>query len=190
EQRGAQISEEFEKKLAGHLSADQMAEHRARSARHFLPKQNIRSLKFSVSGKHLICGTTAGVCILSWDQILATQDMTSIRPVAFAKAEPLERDDGMPDHQLIYAVPLDAKKERILFTGLEGKIRFYNVRERRVGDLLVPPFRWPLWRLELTPSRTTLVATAFLPKVGGKPEPPKFQLWNYPALCQAAGIEH
>ncbi|HEX5399412.1 MAG TPA: hypothetical protein VFY06_10230 [Verrucomicrobiae bacterium] len=190
EQFGSQISERFESKLAGHLSADQMTEYRARSARHFLPKQSIRSLAFSPSGKHLICGTTAGVCILNWDQILATPDMTSIPLAAFAEVEPLTREDGMPANQLIYAVPLDATRERVLFTGLEGKIRFFNVREGRVGDLLNPPFRWPLWRLELTPNRTTLVGTTFHPKIKGKPEPPKFQLWNYLALCQKAGLEY
>jgi hypothetical protein len=189
EQYGSQISERFEKTLKGHLSADQMEDYKARSARHFLPKQRIRSLTFSPSGKHLICGTSAGVCILNWEQILAEPDKTSISPVAFAEAEPLTREDGMPDNQLIYAVPLDAKRERVLFTGLEGKIRFWNTREGRIGDLLVPPLRRPLYRLELTPNRVALVGTTFYPKVKGKPEPQKFQLWSYPALCQSAGLE-
>jgi hypothetical protein len=190
EQRGVQIAEQFEKKLAAHISPDQLAEHKARSARHFLPKQPVRCMTFSPSGRNLICGTNAGVCILNWEQMLTKADMTSVEPVVFAEAERMPREDGMPGNQLIYAVPLDGKKERVLFSGLEGKIRFVNLREGRAGDLIAPPFRWPLWRLELTPDRSALVATAVNLHDKGRKESPKFQIWSYPALCQAAGIEY
>lgn len=190
EKHGARIAEDFQNKLAGHMSAEQMAKYKADSARHFLPKQNVRCVNFTPSGRNLICGTTAGVCFLNWEQILGAQDMTSVRPAGFIGAEPLTRDDGMPRNQLIYAVPWDAKRDRVLFSGLEGKIRFCNVRECRAGDLLSPPFRWPLWHLEITPDRSTLVATAVHLAVRGPKEPPKFQLWSYPALCQAAGLEY
>ncbi len=190
EQRGAQIAQQFEEKLTGHMSAEQLAEYKARSTRHFLPAQRVRSLAFSPSGKHLICGTTAGVCVLKWEEILAAADMASVKPVAFVGAEPMTREDGMPGNQLIYAVPLDAKKERILFSGLEGKIRFWNLKEGKAGDLLAPPARHPFWRLELTPDRSTLVGTTVHLQTKGPKDPPKFQMWSYPALCQAAGLEY
>lgn len=190
EQRGAQLAEQFEKTLAVRLSPEQMVEYKARQTRHFLPKQGVRCMAFSPSGKNVVCGTNAGVCVVDWEQMLAAHDMTSVNPVAFTKAEPLTREDGNPANQLIYAVPLDVKKERILFSGLEGKIRFANLKERRVGDLLIPPFRWPFSHLELTPDRSTLVATAVHLQIGGKREPTKFQLWNYSALCLAANIEY
>lgn len=190
EQRGAEIAAKFEKTLASHLSPEQLAQHKAQNARHFLPKQPVRCIKFTPSGKNLVCGTSAGVCILNWEQMLAAPDMTSVKPVVFAKADPRTREDGMPDQQLVYAVPLDVKKDRVLYSGLEGKARYINLREGKAGDLLAPPFRWPLWQLELTPDRSTLVATAVHRQTKGKNEPPKFQLWNYSALCRAAGIEY
>lgn len=190
EQQGAKIAADIEKKLAAAMSAEQLIEYKARCQRQFLPAQRIRSLAFSPSGKHLICGTTAGVCVLEWEKILAMADMASIEPVAFAEAERLASEDGMPGNQLIYAVPLDAKKERVLFSGLEGKIRFWNLKEGKIGNLAAPPVRHPFWRLELTPDRSTVVGTTFHLQTRGPKEPPKFQMWSYPALCQAAGLEY
>ena len=189
EQHGGEIAQKFEKIMAAYSSNEQMAEVMARNKRHFLPKQSVRSLAFSPSGNHLLCGTSAGVCVLKWNDVLDAADTSAVKPAAFVGAEPMIREDGMPDIQLVYAVPLDAKKERVLFSGLEGKIRYWNLQEGKMGDLLVPPFRWPLWRLELTPDRSTLVATAVHFQIKGKTEPPKFQLWNYPALCRAANLE-
>jgi WD40 repeat protein len=189
EQSGPQIAKKFEKTLEAHLSAQQLAEYQARNARHFLPKQNLRSLVFSPSGNHLVCGTSAGVCVLKWEDILDAADTSAVKPAAFVEAESMTSEDGMPSPQLIYAVPLDDKKERVLFSGLEGKIRYWNLREGKTGDLLVPPFRWPLWQLQLTPDRSTLVATAVHLRLRGKQEPPRFQLWSYPALCQASGLD-
>jgi len=127
---------------------------------------------------------------LKWAEILACADMASIKPAAFVAAEPMGREDGMPGNQLIYAVPLDIKKERVMFSGLEGKIRFWNFKEPKIGDLLAPPFRHPFWRLELTPDRTALVGTTIHLNLRGSKDPPKFQMWSYPALCQAAGLEY
>jgi hypothetical protein len=128
--------------------------------------------------------------VLKWEEILAAADMASVKPVAFVGAEAMTREDGMPGNQLIYAVPLDAKKERILFSGLEGKIRFWNLKEGKARDLLAPPARHPFWRLELTPDRSTLVGTTVHLQTKGPKDPLKFQIWSYPALCQAAGLEY
>jgi hypothetical protein len=187
EQHGTQIAEEFERVLSTDF-LDQSAQVNARL--HFLPKQSVRSLNFSPSGNHLLCGTSAGVCVLKWEDILGAADTSAVKTVAFAQAEPMQGEEGMPPMQLIYAVPVDAKNERVLFSGLEGKIRFWNLREGKTGDLLALPVRRPLWHLGLTPDRSTLVATAVHLHARGQNEPPKFQMWSYPALCQAAGLEY
>jgi WD40 repeat protein len=186
EQQGKEIKEEFEKTFSANFS-DQIAGINTRL--HFLPKQSVRSLNFSPSGNHLLCGTSAGVCVLKWEDILDAADTSAVKPFGFAAAEPVTREDGMPGTQLIYAVPVDAKKDRVLFSGLEGKIQYWNLRDGKVGDLLVPAFRWPLYQLQLTPDRSALVATAAHLQIKGKREAPKFQLWSYPALCQAASLE-
>jgi len=190
QKHGPQIAKRLESMLADHMSAEELAEHKARRARHFLPKQPVRSMIFTPSGNHLICGTSAGVCALEWKEILATADMASLKPAAFVAAEPMTREDGVPGNQLIYAVQVDAKKHRVLFSGLEGKIRFWDLKTGKTGDLLVPPVRHPFWRLELTSDRSSLVATTVHLNLRGPKDPPKFQIWSYPALCQAAGLEY
>jgi hypothetical protein len=86
-------------------------------------------------------------------------------------------------------VPVDSVQRRILFAGLEGKVKFANVADERIGDLLSPPIKRPFWELQLTPDRTALVGTAVVLEPGGKPQPSCFQIWNYKALCEAAGLD-
>ena len=184
------ISQQFLKSIEGHMPKDETEATRARMGRHFLPKQNIFSLGFGTLGNYLFCGTSAGLCVLAWDKILAASDMNAIDPLAFVPAEQQLREDGIPDHQLIYAVPADSLGKRVLFAGLEGKVKFVNFADGRIGDLLSPPIRRPFWQLELTPDRKSLIGTA-IPKPegkGNKREPSCFQIWNYKALCVAAGL--
>jgi hypothetical protein len=83
---------------------------------------------------------------------------------------------------------LDAK--RVLFAGLEGKVRFMNLPDERLGDLLSPPVKRPFASLQLSPDRTALIGTAISPPQvrSNKREPAGFQIWNYKMLCQAANL--
>jgi hypothetical protein len=182
-------TEGFLASLKESLSAEEMELQHGRMIRHFLPKQVISSLSFGPSGNHLFCGTGSGVCALAWDKILATADMAPIEPLVFIRAEKLDGEDEISNLQLIHAVPVDPVGRRVLYAGLEGKVRFLNIADGRVGDLLTPPIRSPFGQLELTPDRTALVGTAMPTRDGrSKPEPPSFQIWNYKALCDAADL--
>ena len=183
------IAQRFLSEIEGHLPKDEIDQTRVQMSRHFLPKQGVFSLSFGSLGNYLLCGTVSGLCVLAWEKVLAASDMTSIDPLAFVAAEPLVRDDGTQDNQLIYAVPVDSVKRRILFAGLEGKARFVNISDGRIDDLLAPPIRRPFWRLELTPNRLALVGSAIAKPQRNKREPSCFQIWNYKALCTAAGLD-
>ena len=175
--------------LGSRVPAAELEKERTRLIRHSRPKQSVFSMTFSRDGSLLICGTNEGVCVFDWRGVLDCSDQSPIIPKTFVEAEAAETDDGLSEafHKLIYSVVHDADRNRVLFAGLEGKVRFLELAEGLTGDLLVPPFRMPFWRLDLTPDRTSLVGTAT--KVGtGKPEPQRFQIWNYPALCKLAGI--
>lgn len=182
------IAQRFLGEVQGHLSKEDLKQATAQMAHHFLPKQSVFSMSMGPSGNHLICGTTAGLCVLEWAKVLTAQDMNALDPLVFIGAEPLTREDGTPDDQIIYAVPLDPAGKRILFAGLEGKVKFANLIDDRVDDLLAPPIRQPFWRLELTPDRMALVGTAISKQEGNKPTSSSFQVWNYQALCAAAGL--
>lgn len=187
--RSAGVGEKFLTALDGHIPKEELDKQRTQMARHLLPKQGIFSLCFGPSGNHLMCGTTAGLCVLEWSNVLKTADLSSIDPLAFVPSEDDTDDEDQTNRQMIYSTLVDPVAKRILFAGLEGKVRYINLADGRVGDLLAPPLRMPLFPLELSPDRLALVGTA-RPKVGGrgKPEPSKFQVWNYQGLCEAAGL--
>jgi hypothetical protein len=183
------VGDQFLSSLEGRVSKDEFKNAQARIKRHFLPKQNVFCLSFGTLGNYLFCGTGSGLCVLAWDKLLAATDMTSIEPQAFIPAESDVRDDGTPGQKLIYAVPVDSIGKRALFAGVEGKIKFVNFQDGRIGDLLAPLERRPFWRLELTPDRKALVGTAVHLTIRGKKDPSKFQIWNYPMLCQKSGLD-
>ena len=175
--------------LSAQVPASELKEHEIRLQGHFLPKQEVFSLTFSADGKWLICGTRAGVCVFDWNNVLASADMTPIMPLLYTEGENSFDYDGksFPAPRLIYSVIYDAPRNRVLFSGLEGKVRFLDLAKGIAGDLLVPPLLRPFWRLELTSDRQALVGTATHP-VTGKKDASKFQIWSYPALCKLAGI--
>lgn len=192
ERLGPQASARFLESLSPHVPASEMEQQQIRMRRHFLPKQGVFAMTFSPDGELLVCGTTAGVCIFDWPAVLGSPDMSPLTPKMFVEAEEQESEDekekSVPGHKLIYSVIIDSERNRVLFAGLEAKVRFLDLTEGVTGDLLVPPIRRPYWQLELTPDRTALVGTAT--HLGArKPEPQEFQIWSYPALCKAAGLD-
>jgi WD40 repeat protein len=188
EQFAPQATSQFLETLSPHIPPTEMAQRRIRMQQDFIPKQSVFALTFSPDGELLICGTNAGVCVFDWRAVLGNPAMSPLTPKMFVEAEEAESGDkDSPSGKLIYSVIYDSVCRRVLFAGLEGKVRFLELAEGLTGDLLVPPIRLPFWQLELTPDRTALVGTA-IKITTRKPEPQKFQIWNYPALCRSAGI--
>jgi hypothetical protein len=184
------IGEKMMGSIEGHLPKGQIDAHRARVRRHFLPKQSAFSLSLGSAGTYLFCGTSEGLCVLSWDKLLAAADMEAVDPQAFIPAEAQTDEDGTPRSQLIYAAPVDSAAKRVLFAGLEGKVKFVNFADGRIGDLLSPPVPQPYWQLELTSDRAALVGTAVgQPQGRNKRDAARFQIWNYKALCAAAKLD-
>lgn len=183
------IGQKFLSAMEAHIPKDQLDETRARMARHCLPKQSLVSLSFGSSGNYLFCGTTAGLCVLEWEKILTAADQSPVTPLAFIKSEDTLPDDALKGSQRVMAVTVDSPARRILFADQEGKVRFANTMDNRIGDLLASPVRGSFYHLELSPDRSALVGTLWIPhKKGNKQEPSRFQIWNYPMLCQAAGL--
>jgi hypothetical protein len=195
--RASMLTDALEKmlgQLKDHLSPAQMEQYRQQSARHALPKEVIRVGLFSPEGEWLFCGTDSGVRGLRWKDVLRCQELKPVPVQLSADAESVIADQGggaVVERKSVYGLAFDALRRRVLYSGLEGKVSFLELNGHRAGNLLVLPGRVPLLQLALTPDRSALVATGCRIDVSSdKESPPHFQIWNYPALCRAVGLEH
>lgn len=187
-------AEKFEGVLKSRLSTGELDQYRQQSARHFLPKDSIFTCCFSSDGNWLFCGTHSGLCCLHWNNVLRCSEMQPVPVQSFVDAEPVTSEEGRgaaPAHRLVYSIAFDAEQNRALFSGLESKITFFELNDSRSGTLLEVPARVPLTQLGLSPDRSALVATGHRRLArSNKSGSPCFQIWNYAALCQTAGVRH
>jgi hypothetical protein len=190
----AQAGESFLEAVKDRLSAEEVARHRKENTRHFLPKEVMGSCCFTPNGDWLCCATKQGVRVLNWNEVLRCPEMHAVPVRLAADAERVSHVlDGVirTEHTWTYGLTFDSLRQRVLFAGLEGKISFFHLNDGRKGDLLVVPGRVPLLQLALMPDRSALVATAHRREFrSNKESPPHFQIWNYPALCQAANLQY
>jgi WD40 repeat protein len=191
--RGAMVEDakkSFFELLASDKSPSEQEKFRNESDRHFLPKDPIRTTTFSPDGKWLFCGTREGLHALEWKEVAACPDMSPVTSRFFVRADIVEKElPGGTVHKssLVYAVVFDSARERVLFSGLEGKVRYLELASGKFGDLLVPPDPVPMFECGLLPDRSALVCTSV--KLGlNQKSPSHFQVWSYPKLCEAAGI--
>ena len=89
----------------------------------------------------------------------------------------------------MYDVVLDDKHNRLLFCGIHGVIRFLNLNDGTTGILVDPPGKSPMYKLELSHDRKYICCVCCSAFKDRKHKPPRLQVWNYPALCEAAGLD-
>lgn len=147
---------------------------------------------FSPDGRLLFCATTRGLRVLEWDKVLAAEKST---PTPLFAASPMPLESPMKpaerrDHiNFIYDVVLDEQKNCLLFCGIEGAIRFFNLNDASTGILLKPPGNDYIWRLQLSADRE-FIGCLFTPSVDDRNKKPgRIQIWNYRLLRTAAGLD-
>ncbi len=183
----ARASQSIVAELKQHLPQSEVDEHIKRSARHHLPKDAIRLCGFSPDGRFLFCGTHEGVRVLDFNEVLRCSRMQPVRVQSGADADELPGDDASYSvgHKLVYCIVYDALANRIIFSGVEGKIKFLDLETQNAGDLITIPGRLAISHLDLTADRSAFVTTAMRVQFkGADPTPTRFQLWNYRALCE------
>jgi hypothetical protein len=186
------VAETMTADVIKHLGAREAELYRKDTERHFLPKDPIRVACFNENGDVLFCGTHKGLRGLQWKEVMDGAQMTSLNPTLSIDAEFAQHEANEPEilrHRLIYAVVFDGARQRVLYSGLEAKISFLNIEERRTGTLLRVPGGATLIDLALSGDRSALIATAHQFDVKLR-KPEHFQIWNYRALCEAADIEY
>jgi hypothetical protein len=150
------------------------------------------SLKFSPDGRLLFCATTRGLRVLEWDKVLAAEKSTPV-PLVSASAMPLESPMKPVEERdyinYVYDVVFDERQNRLLFAGIEGVVRFFNLNDGGTGILLKPPGNNYIWRLQLSSDREFICCFCTPPHGDRNKKPNRIQIWNYRLLRNAAGLD-
>jgi len=150
------------------------------------------SLKFSPDGRLLFCATTRGLRVLEWDKVLAAEKSTPA-PLFAASPMPLESPLKPAEQRdyinFIYDVAFDEKRNRLLFCGIEGTVRFFNLNDSSTGILLKPPGKDYIWRLQLSADREFICCFCTPPSDDRNNKPNRIRVWNYRLLRTATGLD-
>lgn len=190
----ADAIESMAKTLETIIPAERLAGYHQESARHFLPKEPIRTVVFSPDGSWLFCATTGGVRGLELKDVIQCRSMAAVpvRCSADAEVAPVDFGSlGIREDKYLYDVVYDALGGRVLFCGIQGKVFYLDVTNERQGCLVTGPGQVPLFRLALTPERSALVVSGHSLSQGyRRKKTSNLQVWNYAELCRRAGLKH
>jgi hypothetical protein len=160
---------------------------RLSSIKSYETREHLFDVQFNPSGEKLFVATK-GMRVFDWNDLLAANE----------DAPPPELSLEAPNHEpadpnsrpYAYSVRFDARRNLLLSSSLAGTIQYLNTENGQSGTLLKLPDEVSIWRLELTTDGGALCCHC-----GSRPSAKslneKFssvQVWNYPALCQAAGL--
>jgi hypothetical protein len=150
------------------------------------------SLKFSPDGRLLFCATTRGLRVLEWEKVLVAERSTPAAVFA-ASAMPLEsplKPSEQTDYlNFAYDVEFDETRNRLLFCGIEGAVRFLNLSDGSTGILLKPPGSNYIWRLHLSRDREHICCVCTPSAEDRNKKKNRIQIWNYRNLRTAAGLD-
>ncbi len=100
--------------------------------------------------------------------------------------KPVEQKDYQ---NYVYDVDYDEKQNRLLFAGIEGAIRFFNLKDNSTGILFKPPGDDYIWQLRLSTDGMFICCFCTPPVDNRNKKSNSIRIWNYPALTKAAGLE-
>jgi hypothetical protein len=153
--------------------------------------ERLHALEISADGRWLSYAAQPGVRVLAWDAVAAAAENTPDPAFAVA-AEPVNVQVGQSGvtttQAQTFTLAHDAAANRVLFAGLEGKVKSLDLATGQVGVLLDPPGRPAIHRLGLARDRSALCCTCS-PELfaGNNRKPPLVQVWNYAALSARLG---
>jgi hypothetical protein len=185
-----QIQAQFDRIRTDMMAAQKNPAFITASARTERGSESVLRLAFDAEGHRLFAGTSAGLRVYDWSEIKGAERDTP-RPIAAVDLQPYmeETRDGPQQRQgCVYGLDHDRERDRIIFGGLEGRLRFLDLASGKNGVLLELPGRPPILSLCLSRDRTALAVVVHpdaFSQARRRPGPIA-QFWNYPALCERA----
>ncbi len=158
----------------------------------FLPPQfqqdrsseDVCRVRFDPSGDRLVLATVNGVRVYPWPDVVDFDGVLS-RPALAVDVPGTTVDTGCGSTHavggLVYDLEYDPDRDRLLFAGIDGRVRFLDLASGHSGILLEPPTRPPILQLALSRDRSTLalIATTDIYNKSANGREPILQFWDY-----------
>ena len=129
-----------------------------------LAKDWISTISFSLDGKWIIFGARCGLYVFAWKDVLGNPVMGAMTAKYSLEAETVKHTlpgGGLIEQSMVYGVAFDDARQRVLYAGLEGKIRYLDLADRRHGDLQIcHPRLWRFTDLSFSSNRCFLACVA------------------------------
>jgi hypothetical protein len=157
----------------------------------FEKQEQVFDLGFSPDGKQLFVASD-GIRVFDWEKVLTAQYDTP--PAEFFVNAPKVDENDLNAKPYAYSVRFDSKRKLLLSGCLAGMVQYLSPATGRSGTLLKVPGEVAITRLELTADGRALcchcVSGLGRHRSRGNNERSDYlQIWNYPALCKAAGLD-
>jgi hypothetical protein len=150
-------------------------------------REFVTQLMFDPSGERLFAATFEGARVYRWSEVLqAKGEMPT--PTHKVTLEPWlkETPEGpAARNSFVAALAYDPERDRLLFAGQEGRVRYLDLADGRTDILLEPPGRPAIGQLALSRDRSALGITCEpdINEEGRTRRSAVVQFWDYPALC-------
>jgi len=151
-------------------------------------QDQVFDVRFSPNGEQLFIASE-GMRVFDWKKLLSAHKNTP-RP-EFSVDAPIDDETDPNSRALAYCVRFDSERNLLLSGCLAGVIQYLNATNGQSGTLLKLPGEVCVWQLELTDDRNALCCycrTRLKRENIHKKEEYFLQVWNYRALCEAAGL--
>jgi WD40 repeat protein len=154
----------------------------------FETKENLFDVRFHPNGERLFVAGS-GMRVFDWNKLLSANE--DAPAPEFSVDAPKDDENDPNSHPLAYSVRFDSERNLLLSSCLAGVIQYLNVNTGQSGVLLKPPDEMGIWRLEFTCDKRALCCHCTTRPRGDNLNKRSnwLQIWNYPALCKAAGLD-
>lgn len=149
--------------------------------------ETIRAFEMTSDGARILLGTTIGLRVYRWDQLLASNG-GPLEPEQTVRAR-RQRTLVANGHgyTACNGIVYEPQRGLVLFAGLEGIVEALDMESGKVVTLLDPPGRPAIYTIEHPTPGTLRVLSRELRMKGPRKEP-QLHLWDLDRLCAVAGL--
>jgi hypothetical protein len=182
--------QKWDKELPAATSADlrKIYEAQKLAAQQAIPAsmERVAALDFTPDGQWLVCATDAGVRVFAWSKLLQFEGGNVEWSFAAEAEDPIRLSSkDVFNTRNVNSIAYDAKLQRVLFGGAEGKLKYLELSTNRVGEFPVVSEGMPITQLHLSADSGVLAMTKCEIHRGNDGKS-KFQIWDYAAINETA----